>query len=120
MERRRWTDEEGRWLIQHATDGCALIAVALGREEADVMGEAERRGVRLDVGPDALELCPRCSARYVRPGTSSGKAGVCPVCWERMKADAMEERAAALWERRRYEAAKKRAWRAEVGSARPR
>jgi hypothetical protein len=104
-----WTDEQRRYLLRHRTDGTALLSHVLGHTEDEIQAEANRIGFevpkrRLDGG----EICPMCGTYEVRPDTVSGRNGVCPVCWERMKAKAMEERAATLRAQRDYDAAKKR------------
>lgn len=110
-----WTDERQGYLIRHALDGVGLLSHALGISEDEVVRQAERSGLRLSYGPQwgELELCPVCCARYVRPRTTAYRAGVCPVCWDRMKAEAMRERAATVNARRDYEAAKKQAQRTQ-------
>ena len=113
-----WTEEKQTYLIRHAQDGVGLLSRALGVSEEEVIRHAERSGLRLSYGPEwgELELCPMCAARYVRPQTVAGRAGVCPVCWERAKAEAMRERAASVRAKVDYEDAKKRCQRARVAS----
>lgn len=103
--RHRWTGEEERYLSQHRTDGAALIAAALGVSELAVRRKAQKMGVSLRVSPG--EVCPRCGLYVVRAGTVAARYGVCPACWERMKADAIRERRGFLDARRDYERAKK-------------
>lgn len=112
-----WTSEKQSYLIRHAQDGVGLLSHALGVTEDEVIRRAEKSGLRLFYGPEwgELELCPMCSARFVRPQTAAARAGVCPACWERAKADAMRERAATVSAQRGYEAAKKRFRRANGG-----
>lgn len=113
-----WTDEKQSYLIRHAQDGVGLLSRALGVTDEAVIRHAERSGLRLSYGPEwgELELCPMCAARYVRPQTVAGRAGMCPVCWERAKADAMRERAASVRAEVDYEDAKKRRQRARRAS----
>lgn len=103
---RPWTTKEERYLITHKSDGAAILAAALGRTECAIRRRASRLGVSLRPRPG--ELCPRCGCYEIRAGTSAAQHGLCPVCWERAKADAMEERDATLREQARYEAAKMR------------
>lgn len=102
---KRWTDEEKRYLISHKTDGADLIAAALGRTVVSVQIMACRLHVSLR--REEGELCPRCAMYRVRRGTIAYRYGLCPVCWEREKTDAMRERKAFQRERQDYEAAKK-------------
>lgn len=103
----RWTDEERRYLVSRHADGVALLAEALGRTEEDVLAQAAEIGMAsIGQSPEELSICPRCGRYYLRPGTSAGRAGMCCVCWDTMKAVAMEERRAHLAARARYEAAK--------------
>lgn len=104
-----WSDEEKRYLFKHAADGYLLIGEALGRSGLAVKRKCARMGVRVSRYPIEGELCPRCgTGRITASDRNAVGAGVCPICWEQMKAEAMEERAAYLRTRRRYEAAKKR------------
>ena len=48
-----------------------------------------------------------CGEHIVREGTAAAKQGMCQVCWERRKANAMRERAAEQRAKADYEAAKK-------------
>lgn len=102
---KKWTDEEKRYLISHKTDGAYLIAAALGRSVVSVQTMACRLHVSLvrQEGP----ICSRCGVRRVRFGTIGYRHGLCPVCWENEKADAMRERREFQRARRRYETAKK-------------
>lgn len=100
-----WTFAEVRYLKQHRTDGAELIAEALGRSVSSVQAKACAAGVSLMYRPG--DMCPVCGLHSLREGTLAAKHGMCIACWERRKADAMEEQAAELRERKRYDAAKK-------------
>ena len=102
-----WTDEEKRYLVTHKADGYALMAHVLGRTEKAIRRQAEKMGVRARRAPELGELCPICGEHRVRSGTRAARVGICPLCWEREKTDAMAERARTLEQRRRYDAAKK-------------
>lgn len=102
---KRWTDEEKRYLITYKDDGAEKIAAALGRSTIAVQIMACRLHVSLAVRHG--EICPRCGMREVRKGTSAYSHGLCPVCWEREKAEAIRERRAFKRARKEYEAAKK-------------
>lgn len=103
---KRWTDEEKRYLITYKSDGAERIAAALGRSVFSVQCMASRLHVSLvEVEGD---LCPRCGARKVRKGTSAYRHGLCPVCWEMEKTEAIRERRALQRAKREYDAAKHR------------
>lgn len=110
MAGERWTDDEIRYLRMNRSDGCELLAAALRRTPGAVRAKARALGIR-GVGrwPEDGELCPVCGAHRVRPGSSAARRGMCPVCWEREKARAMEERAAFIAAHRRYNAVRQRA-----------
>lgn len=103
---RHWTSADERYLRQHRTDGAALLSCALGRSRRAVEVMASRLGISLR--PSTGGVCSVCGCYEVRPHTDAGRAGMCPVCWERRKAKAMEERNAMREAMRAYEAAKKR------------
>lgn len=102
---RSWTSDEVRYLQRHRADGSDLIAHVLGRTPRAVQQQAHRLGVSLRIRPG--ETCPMCGEHTVREGTDAAAHGMCQVCWERRKADAMRERAAELRAKADYEAAKK-------------
>ena len=105
-----WNFERQRYLITHAQDGVGLLAHALGVTEEEVLEQAERTGVVLTYGPsrEELELCPACQTRYIRPRTNAAKAGLCPTCWNREKAEALRERQSYVLSVKEYEREKKR------------
>lgn len=100
-----WTSDEVRYLQRHRADGSDLIAHVLGRTTGAVQQQAHRLGVSLRIRHG--ETCPMCGEHIVREGTDAALHGMCQVCWERRKADAMRERAAELRAKADYEAAKK-------------
>lgn len=102
----RWTDADCRYLITHKSDGAELVAKALGRSVSAVKMKASRLGVSLR--PQPGELCPSCGCYRIRAGTSAAQHGLCPACWEREKARAMQERAATMAATAEYNAAKVR------------
>ena len=108
-----WSDEEKRYLLKVASDGAALAAVALNREQADVEEMARAMGIALAERPPVgeRELCPYCCERYIKPGTRAGKSGMCIVCWERRKTEAVMERASFVESLRVYDAARKAVYR---------
>lgn len=103
---RKWTDEEKRYLVTYKTDGAERIAAALGRSVISVRVMACRMHVSL-VEVDG-DLCPRCGAHRVRKGTSAARHGLCPVCWELEKTEAIRERRALQRAKQKYDAAKHR------------
>lgn len=98
---------EIRYLRQHRGQGARLLAAALDRSEMSVRKMAQRLGVSLCHTHG--ELCPRCGCYEIRPGTDAGREGLCPACYRRELAHAIEERRATDAAMRAYEAAKKRA-----------
>ena len=102
---------------RHRADGSDLIAHVLGRTTGAVQQQAHRLGVSLRIKPG--ETCPMCGEHIVREGTAAAKQGMCQVCWERRKADAMRERVAEQRAKADYEAAKKLAqYRKQTGAQR--
>lgn len=101
-----WTSEESRYLKRHRADGSDLIAHVLGRTPRAVQQQAHRLGVSLRIR--AGETCPVCGEHAVSEGTVAASHGMCQVCWERRKADAMRERAAEKAAVREYDSAKHR------------
>lgn len=103
--KRRWTDAEVRYLSSHRADGSQLIAHVLGRTPLSVRVKAARLRISLDRKP--MKVCPICGTYFVRDN-KAGRYGMCQVCWERRKADAMRERAAERAAQRDYDNAKHR------------
>lgn len=104
-EKRRWTDAEVRYLSSHRADGSYLIAHVLGRTPLSVRVKAAR--LRIPLGSRPTRVCPICGTYFVRDN-KAGRYGMCQVCWERRKADAMRERAAERAAQRDYDNAKHR------------
>lgn len=102
---RRWTDAEVRYLSAHRADGSYLIAHVLKRSPMSVMVKASRLHISLERKP--MKVCPICGTYFVRDN-KAGRYGMCQVCWERRKADAMRERAAERAAQRDYDNAKHR------------
>lgn len=106
-QQKRWTDEEKRYLRQHRYDGSELVAEALGKSVCAVKQMAHRLHISLRVQPG--DTCPLCGTYVIQARTDAAHHGMCPLCWERRKRKAMEERAALARERKLYDAAKHRA-----------
>ena len=104
-EKRRWTDAEVRYLSAHRADGSHLIAHVLKRTPLSVRVKAARLHISIDRKP--MKVCPICGTYFVRDN-KAGRYGMCQVCWERRKADAMRERAAERAAQRDYDNAKHR------------
>lgn len=104
----RWTDEERRYLIAHAPDGYIMLAMALGRSENAVRSQADKMGVTITMRPRLGGICPLCGLHRLREGghKHAYRMGVCPSCYESLKADALGERVDMLREYRRYQATK--------------
>lgn len=103
--KKRWTLADTRYLSAHRTDGAYLIAHVLGRSVISVQHKAARMGISL--GRKLGAVCPVCGTYHVRDN-KAGRYGVCQVCWERRKANAMRERAAERAAQRDYDNAKHR------------
>lgn len=114
-QQKRWTDEEKRYLRQHRYDGSELVAEALGKSVCAVKQMAHRLHISLRVQPG--DTCPLCGTYVIQARTDAAHHGMCPLCWERRKRKAMEERAALARERKLYDAAKHRAKYGSGGSA---
>lgn len=103
--KRRWTDAEVRYLWAHREDGSLVIAHVLKRSPLSVRVKAAR--LHISLGRKPMKLCPVCGTYFVRDN-KAGRYGMCQVCWNRRKADAMRERAAEMAAQRDYDAAKHR------------
>ena len=81
----RWTTREIGYLEEHAGDGAAAIAAALGRSKASVKKQAGRYGISLR----RRWHCPRCGHSTGKP--LSGKTGWCAACTMRQRREGMAE-----------------------------
>nr|WP_314638710.1 hypothetical protein [uncultured Olsenella sp.] len=70
----RWTTGEIRYLEEHAADGAASVARALGRSRTAVERQASRYGLTLR----RHWLCPRCGRKVYSP--LSARTGWCQAC----------------------------------------
>lgn len=113
---RRWTDEEDRYILRHRTDGAEKLAAALDRTPGSVKVHASR-DLHVSLAARPGDVCPRCATYEIREGTDAARHGLCPVCWEREKVKALEERTATLNAQRAYDRAKWHAKAARRGAA---
>lgn len=104
-KRRRWTDSEVRYMSAHRSDGAYLIAHVLNRTAFSVQCKAAE--MHISLGRKPMKVCSICGTYFVRDN-KAGRYGMCQVCWERRKADAMRERAAERAAQRDYDNAKHR------------
>lgn len=103
-----WTDEDKRYLIAHAADGYVFLAMAMGRTESAIRSKADEMGVYMTMRPRLGGLCPNCGRHRLREtSTRAYNMGLCPTCYEIVKADAMAERVDFMKARRRYTAEKR-------------
>ena len=93
-----WSDREDRFISTHRKDGYVLIAEGLrayghDRSPNAVKAHARRAlGLRLPKWPESgMRKCIACGRWDARPNTQAGRAGFCPTCWARRKADAYAE-----------------------------
>lgn len=99
----RWTTREIGYLEEHAGDGAAAIAAALGRSKASVKKQAGRYGISLR----RRWHCPRCGHSTGKP--LSGKTGWCAACTMRQRREGMAEEVRRMEEEARREESEKRA-----------
>lgn len=96
--KKRWTDDEERIVRQHREDGYLMISElmrgrGLDRSPVSVKSHAiKKMGLKLPKYPvGGLKPCVSCGRFAARPSTQAGRAGFCPSCWDRRKADAYAE-----------------------------
>lgn len=93
-----WRDAEDRYISQHRTDGYVLISEGLKgmgyyrSPEAVRMHAYRCLKFPLSKYPEhGVRKCAECGCYDARPGTVAGRAGFCPTCWTKRKAQAMRE-----------------------------
>lgn len=69
-----WTTAEIRYLEDHAQEGVAAIALALGRSAESVRQQAKQRGISLR----RRWYCPKCGHWSYKP--LNGRTGWCAAC----------------------------------------
>lgn len=109
IRKKPWSDREDRFISTHRRDGCILIAEglkALGSErscQAVRMHAKRRLGLKLGMYPDnGMRKCVVCGRWDARPNTHAGKAGYCPTCWKKRKAEAYAESVSELEAEKEY------------------
>lgn len=93
----KWTTREIAYLEEHASDGAASIAAALGRSVKSVERQAERYGLSLRKS----WLCPKCGLRVFSP--LSITTGWCSVCTKAAQNERIAEQVRDLQEEARRE-----------------
>lgn len=88
----RWTSGELRYLEDHAGDGAASIAKALGRTEDSVRWQASQYGLSLR----RRWMCPKCG--HMTPKPLNPKTGWCAVCTKEARRGELERELAGLRE----------------------
>ena len=100
----RWTEEEIAYLQDHAGDGAAAVAMALGRSMDSVIQQARRYGLSLR----RRWLCPFCGMPTFTPlNTRTGWCRTCSVAISKHNAEKrnIELQREVTEEERRYTAA---------------
>lgn len=113
--KKRWSDEEERVVRQHREDGYVMISELMRGRGMDRSPEAVKRhalkymGLRLPKYPrEGLRRCVACGRFAARPSTQSGRAGFCPSCWDRRKAEAYAEGTEEMRAKLAYDRERKR------------
>ena len=113
--KKRWSDQENRYLLAHRSDGFLLVSEGLEgfgyhRSPDAVRVHAQRDlGITLAKYPESgMRKCVSCGQWDARPGTTAGNAGFCPTCWTRRKTRAYLEGVRERDAQREYEREKKR------------
>lgn len=85
-----WNTSELAYLEQHAGEGAAAIAEALGRSVSSVTHQAQRWGVSLQ----PRQVCPKCGLATRLP--LSSKTGWCRACTLELSRDRASRRNAEI------------------------
>ncbi len=93
----RWTTAEISYLQEHAQDGAAAIASALGRSIESVKQQAKRYGVSLR----KKWHCPNCGLLVHKPLNT--RTGWCAACSKAHRRERLEQEVAELREEVRRE-----------------
>lgn len=93
----KWTTREIKYLEEHAGDGAAAIAAALGRSVRSVESQARRFGLSLR----RAWQCPKCGMRVHTP--LSPKTGWCVACTRELRNERIAEEVRELQEEVRRE-----------------
>lgn len=92
-----WTSSEVRYLEEHAGDGAATIAEALGKSVTAIEVQAHRYGLSLR----KRWLCPKCGRETFKP--LSNRTGWCVSCTREQRASEIAEQVRAMEEEVRRE-----------------
>lgn len=92
-----WTSSEVRYLEEHAGDGAAAIAEALGKSVTAIEVQAHRYGLSLR----KRWLCPKCGRETFKP--LSNRTGWCVSCTREQRASEIAEQVRAMEEEVRRE-----------------
>lgn len=92
-----WTSSEVRYLEEHAGDGAAAIAEALGKTVRAVEVQASKYGLSLR----RRWICPRCGRQTFKP--LSSRTGWCVSCTREQRAAEIAEQVRAMEEEVRRE-----------------
>lgn len=92
-----WTSSEVRYLEEHAGDGAAAIAEALGKSVTAIEVQAHRYGLSLR----KRWLCPKCGMETFKP--LSNRTGWCVSCTREQRAAKIAEQVRAMEEEVRRE-----------------
>lgn len=85
-----WTSSEVRYLEEHAGDGAAAIAEALGKSVTAIEVQAHRYGLSLR----KRWLCPKCGRETFKP--LSNRTGWCVSCTREQRATEIAEQVRAM------------------------
>lgn len=88
----KWTTREIKYLEEHAEEGAAAIADALGRSTQSVKAQAKRFGLSLR----RAWQCPKCGSRVHTP--LSPRTGWCVVCTRELRNERIAEEVRELQE----------------------
>lgn len=92
-----WTSSEVSYLEEHAGDGAAAIAEALGKSVTAIEVQAHRYGLSLR----KRWLCPKCGRETFKP--LSNRTGWCASCTREQRAAEIAEQVRAMEEEVRRE-----------------
>lgn len=82
---KRWTTDEIRYLEDHAQEGAAAVAAALGRSTESVKQQAKQYGISLR----RRWHCPKCGHWTRKP--LNGKTGWCAPCTKAKRRSELEQ-----------------------------
>lgn len=86
----RWSSREIAYLEDHAHEGAAMVADALGRSVSSVQWQASKYGISLK----RRWQCPLCGTWSAKP--PSKRTGWCPTCTKARQREKLEREAMEL------------------------